>query len=397
MPIAAGGEAPPRGESGDAPGWLQGDPPWDDLLESHGVGRAGAYRVIRGRVRSGVSNEDMGKVAEWADQVQTLEHGNETDLVAVRREAPLPRDNLPLHLFLFVAALGSAVVAGGFLAGTDLLGTRFTEIGGTWFPVPTEVRFAEMLVGLPFALAFIGILLGHEMGHYLTARRHGVPVSLPYFIPFPPYFFIAGTLGAFIRLRGPMMRRSVLFDIGVAGPLASFLLSLPLLFVGLRLSELVPAADAGLYPFLVHFAGEPIRIGTNAILQSAAVLSVPGFESGSAIVLHPLAFAGWLGIFVTALNLIPLGQLDGGHILYAVAGTVQRQIGRAFILILLLLGLVWWGWWLWAGIALVLGRGRVAHPPVLAEEVPLGRGRRILGWAALALFVLSFSPAPLEL
>ena len=172
---------------------------------------------------------------------------------------------------------------------------------------------------------------------------------------------------------------------------------MPLLLVGLRLSEPVPVADAGLYPFLVHFAGEPIRIGSNAILQSAALISVPGFESGSAVVLHPLAFAGWLGIFVTALNLIPLGQLDGGHILYALAGTGQRTLARAFILILLLLGLVWWGWWLWAGIALVLGRGRVSHPPVLVEEVPLGRGRRILGWTALALFVLSFSPAPLEL
>ena len=397
MPLAGGAEARRRVEADEALGWPQGDPPWDDVLESHGIGRAGAYRVVRGRVRPGVSNEDMGKVAEWADQVQTLETGNEIRLVAVRRDAPPPRDSLSLHLFLFVAALGSAVVAGGFLAGTDLLDTRFAEIGGTWFPVPTGLRFADMAVGLPFALAFIGILFGHEMGHYLTARRHGVAVSLPYFIPFPPYFSIVGTLGAFIRLRGPMMRRSVLFDIGIAGPLASFLLSLPLLFVGLRLSELVPAADAGLYPFLVHFAGEPIRIGSSAVLLSAATLSVPGFESGSAVVLHPLAFAGWLGIFVTALNLIPLGQLDGGHILYAVAGTSQRMLGKVFILILLLLGLVWWGWWLWAGIALVLGRGRVAHPPVLMEEVPLGRGRRILGWMALALFVLSFSPAPLEL
>ena len=373
------------------------DPAWGDLLETHGVGRAGAFRVVRGPLRPEVSSADLEKVAQWADQVQTLESGDERELVALRRETPAPRDNLPLHLLLFVAALGSAVVAGGFLAGIDLLDTRFAEIGGALLPVPTALRFSEMLVGLPFALAFIGILLGHEMGHYLTARRHGVPVSLPYFIPFPPYFSIVGTLGAFIRLRGPMIRRSVLFDIGFAGPLASFLLSLPLLLVGLRASELVPAADAGLYPFRVHFAGEPIGIGSNAILQSAAALSVPGFEAGAALVLHPLAFAGWLGIFVTALNLIPLGQLDGGHILYAVGGTTQRRLGAAFIVILLLLGLVWWGWWLWAGMALILGRGRVAHPPVLVEEIPLGVGRRILGWAALALFVLTFSPAPLEL
>ena len=390
-------QAPSGGESGAEPGRVLGDPPWDDLLEDCRVGRFGGYRVVRGLIRRGVSTLETERVSDWADQVQTHDREDGTEMVAVRREWPAPRDNLPLHVLLFVAALASAAVAGGFLAGTDPLGTRMTEIAGTWLPVPTKISLAEMAVGLPFALAFIGILLGHEMGHYLAARRHRVSVSLPYFIPFPPYFAFVGTLGAFIRLRGPILRRSVLFDIGVAGPLASFLLSLPLLFIGLGLSSSVPAGDAGLYPFLVHFAGEPIRIGSNAIVQAAAALSVPGFEPGSAVVLHPLAFAGWLGIFVTALNLIPLGQLDGGHILYAAAGTAQRTLGRVFVLVLAVLGLVWWGWWLWAGIVLVLGRGRVAHPPVLVEEIPLGGGRRILGWTALALFVLSFSPAPLEL
>lgn len=390
-------QAPSGGESGAEPGRPLGDPPWDDLLEDCRVGRFGGYLVVRGLIRRGVSTLEMERVSDWADQVQTLDREDGTEMVAVRRERPPPRDNLPLHVALFAAALVSAAVAGGFLAGTDPLGTRMTEIAGAWLPVPTEIRLGEMAVGLPFALAFIGILLGHEMGHYLAARRHRVSVSLPYFIPFPPYFAFVGTLGAFIRLRGPILRRSVLFDIGVAGPLASFLLSLPLLFIGLGLSSSVPTGDAGLYPFLVHFAGEPIRIGSNAIVQAAAALWVPGFEPGSAVVLHPLAFAGWLGIFVTALNLIPLGQLDGGHILYAAAGTAQRTLGRVFVLVLVVLGLVWWGWWLWAGIVLVLGRGRVAHPPVLVEEIPLGRGRGILGWTALALFVLSFSPAPLEL
>ena len=307
-----------------------------------------------------------------------------------------PLRNL-LHLFLFLAALASAVVAGGFLAGADVLDTRFTRIGGAWFPVPTGVGMAELSAGLPFGLTFVGILLAHELGHYFTARRHDVAVSLPYFIPFPPYFSLVGTLGAFIRIRSRIPRRSVLFDIGIAGPVASFLLSLPVLLVGLRLSHVVPGDEGRLYPFLVEFLSEPVWIGSSALLQAAATLAVPGFESGSAVLLHPLAFAGWLGIFVTALNLLPLGQLDGGHILYALVGPRQRAIGTAFLLLLLPLGFVWWGWWIWGGVVLFLGRGRVAHPPVAQEDEPLGRGRAILGWASLALLLVSFSPAPLRL
>ena len=307
------------------------------------------------------------------------------------------RGQLFVHLFLFLAALGSAVIAGGFLAGTDLLGTRFAEIGGARFPVPTRIEFAELGVGLTFGVTFIGILLCHELGHYFVARRHGVPVSLPYFIPVPPYFSLVGTLGAFIRLRGIITSRSVLFDIGVAGPLASFFLSLPLLLAGLGLSEVVVSPETDTYPFKVFFVGEPVWLGSSALLRLAAWLTVPGLDAGHAVLLHPLAFAGWLGIFVTALNLIPLGQLDGGHILYAFVGPRQQSLGMVFILLLVPLGLVWWGWWLWAGIALAVGRGRLGHPPVQMEEARLGRGRTILGWVALAIFILSFSPAPLRL
>ncbi len=302
-----------------------------------------------------------------------------------------------LHLALFLAALGSAIVAGGFLAGIDVLETRFARIGGSWFPVPTRVRVAELAAGLPFGLTFVGILLGHELGHYFAARRHRVPVSLPYFIPFPPYFSLVGTLGAFIRIRGLIPKRSVLFDIGIWGPAVSFLLSLPVLLIGLRLSEVLPGGEGGLYPFLVHFLTEPVWIGSSALLQVSAALAVPGFESGYAVLLHPLAFAGWLGIFVTALNLLPLGQLDGGHILHALAGSRQRVVAQAFLLLMVPLGFVWWGWWLWGGVVLLIGRGRVAHPPVANEQEPLGRGRTILAWASFALLLLSFSPAPLRL
>lgn len=248
-----------------------------------------------------------------------------------------------------------------------------------------------------FSLAFIGILLGHELGHYLAARRHRIPVSLPYFLPFPPYLSIVGTLGAFIRLRGPMVRRSVLFDVGVAGPFVSFVLSLPVLAVGLRLSDVLEVGQTGMHPFVIHFLGDAMRVGTAPLLNVLAAALVPGFEEGATIALHPLAFAGWLGIFVTALNLLPLGQLDGGHVLYAMLGKRQRWLAWGFVALMLPLGLVWMGWWVWGAIAVLVSRGRVAHPPVLMDDVDIGRGRMALGILALTIFVVSFSPAPLAL
>lgn len=361
------------------------------------MGRAGPFLVARGTLLAGSGPELPPAVTEWADEVHTHPGERGVEVVAIRRVEPSVPDRYLLHGFLFVLAVISATVAGGFLEGVDALATKFTNIGGTWVPVPTEVHMGRLGVGLPFSIAFIGILLGHELGHYLAARRHRIPVSLPYFIPFPPYFSIVGTLGAFIRLRGPMVRRSVLFDVGVAGPLVSFVLSIPVLVAGFRMSRVLASAEAGAHPFVIRFLGEPMRVGTSPILDAFAAVSVPGFTPDAAVLLHPLAFAGWLGIFVTALNLLPLGQLDGGHVLYALLGKRQRWIGWGFVALMVPLGFLWWGWWLWGGIAVLVSRGRVAHPPVLMDEVPLERGRRVLGWVALLIFVVSFSPAPLSL
>ena len=373
------------------------EPAWDQWFSEHTQGRAGPFRVLRGKLAGGTGEALPGPLEEWADQVHLHRMEGATDVVAIRRvEAPVPDRHL-LHLALFLAALASATVAGGFLEGVDALTTRFTNIGGTWVPVPTDVHLGRLGVGLPFAIAFIGILLGHELGHYLAAKRHGIPVSLPYFIPFPPYFSIVGTLGAFIRLRGPMVKRSVLFDVGVAGPFASFLLSLPVLIVGLRMSDVVAGGGSQVHPFMIQFLGEPMRVGTGPLLDLLTAASVPGFESGSTVALHPLAFAGWLGIFVTALNLLPLGQLDGGHVLYALLGRGQRWLGWGFVVLMVPLGFVWWGWWVWGGIAVMVSRGRVAHPPVLMDDVAMGKGRRALAVIAIAIFVISFSPAPLRL
>ena len=353
--------------------------------------------MVRGRLIDEAESAVPEDVREWADQVHVHDWGEGPQAVVLRRVSPDPPVRKLLHFTLFALALLSATVAGGFLIGTDPLNTKFTQIGGTWVPTPTAFVWSEMMVGLPFSLAFIGILLGHELGHYFAARRHGISVSPPYFIPFPPYFSLVGTLGAFIRLRGPMVRRSVLFDVGVAGPVVSFLLSIPVLVIGLRMSQVIPTADADLYPFLIRFLGEPMRIGTSALLEIFTHLSLPALESGQTVVLHPVAFAGWLGLFVTALNLLPLGQLDGGHILYAIAGSRQRAFGIAFVVLMIPLGVVWWGWWLWGGIAILVSRGKVAHPPVLMDQMPVTRWRAVLGWTALVVFILTFSPAPLAL
>ena len=200
-----------------------------------------------------------------------------------------------------------------------------------------------------------------------------------------------------IRLQGPTVRRAGLFDIGAAGPVASFLLSVPLLAVGLGLSEVVPAESSLTAPFLVQFVGQPVWLGSGLLTSGMALMFGPEGALSGALVLHPLAFAGWLGLFVTALNLLPIGQLDGGHVLYALLRDGQRRPARIFLLALIPLGFLWWGWWAWAALLAVLHRGKLVHPPVLQPAPEVGRFRSVLGWALVLVFFLTFVPVPLAL
>lgn len=233
--------------------------------------------------------------------------------------------------------------------------------------------------GLPFAGALLFILTTHELGHYVLSKVHGVPASLPLFIPGPPHFI--GTFGAIIRIRGPILDRRALFDIGVAGPLAGFIVAVVALIVGLHLSTVVErTATPGLH------LGEPL------LLQFLAWLVIGPISPESDIVLHPIGFAAWFGLFVTSLNLLPIGQLDGGHVAYALWGRRQRTMAFIFVPILIVLGFVGWpGWFLWAVMAGLFGLG---HPPVMDPHVPLGRSRTIVGWITLAVFVSTFVPVP---
>ncbi len=302
-----------------------------------------------------------------------------------------------LHLALLLLTLLTTLAAGALLAGVDPLGTRFLVLRGWGVPYPTSLDPARLLAGIPFAFPFMAILLGHEMGHYFAARRHGVRVTPPFFIPMIPTLSVVGTLGAFIRIRSPIALRRELLDIGVAGPAVSFLLSIPVLAVGLALSEPVGGRADGLTPYVIRFLGEGIWIGDSLLVGGLARILV-GPEVGSVpVLLHPLAFAGWLGLFVTALNLLPMGQLDGGHILHALSGALQRRVGRVALLALLPLGVLWWGWWLWGAVILLLSRRRIAHPPVLREEVGLDVPRRRVALAAILVFLLTFVPIPIRI
>ena len=276
------------------------------------------------------------------------------------------------------------------------MGTEFVEIGGVGIPVPTTVDWGRMALGAPFAATLMSILLAHEMGHFVMAKWHRVRASLPYFIPFPAYYSAIGTLGAFIRIRGPLVRRSILLDIGVGGPIVSFVLSVFLLFVGLALSDTTVGPSSTWMPMVVELAGQPIQLGSGPVVQGILYLFFPTDLGLNPILLHPVAFAAWLGLFVTFLNLLPFGQLDGGHILYALSKRVQRWAAPAFLLALFPLGLLWWGWWLWAALALFLSRGRLTHPKVLQPQVPLGPLRTVVAGVAILIFFLTFVPLPVR-
>jgi membrane-associated protease RseP (regulator of RpoE activity) len=239
----------------------------------------------------------------------------------------------------------------------------------------------------------LAILGTHEFGHYLMARHHGVAVTLPYFIPAPSFI---GTFGAFIRIKSVVSDRRALFDIGVAGPIAGFVVAVPAIVVGLALSETRLATD-------VTGLGLGSSLLFNGMVQVVLGVTPDAFD----VILHPIAFAGWIGLFVTALNLIPAGQLDGGHMVYALCGRWHRPVTLLCLLGLLPLGWFWPGWWVWAFVVFCFSGAHVAwrqglryaflHPPLRNESQPLTPTQKVVAAAALVIFLLTFPPVPFTL
>jgi membrane-associated protease RseP (regulator of RpoE activity) len=233
--------------------------------------------------------------------------------------------------------------------------------------------------GLLMMVALLTVLMSHEMGHYLMCRRYRVDATLPYFLPFPLSF--VGTLGAFIRIRSPIPDRRALMDIGVMGPLAGFFVNLPVLVAGLLEARVVP-----------HVSGpETLNLGEPLLFQWAAHWILGPIPDGMDVLIGPVGRAAWFGLFVTALNLMPIGQLDGGHVAYALFRRHYRVvswIGLGACLVLLYFRPTWL---VWTILLLVLGR---RHPPTLDDDAPLGRGRFALGLFGFAVFAVSFTPNP---
>ncbi len=285
---------------------------------------------------------------------------------------PVPQTRqrrLPLlPVMLFATTLATTTLAGAVQRGTDPL-----------------VDPAAIVLGLPFALTLMAILLAHEMGHYCLARVHGVLASLPYFLPAPPFLFPIGTFGAFIRMQSPPRDRRALFDVGAAGPWAGVCVAVPAVIYGLALSEVRP-----LSPF------EGGLVLGDSLLFSALTALVLGVNAEQvSVVLHPIALAGWFGLFVTCLNLLPVGQLDGGHVVYALFGPGHRWVARAFLAVLVVLGsLCWVGWYVWLVVLAVLG---ISHPPVRDPSAGIDRYRFVSAWCTLGLCGLTFVPTPLRL
>ncbi len=270
-----------------------------------------------------------------------------------------------LHIFLFAITFLSTFLAGAMQAGVNVL------------KEPEKIY-----KGFPFALTLMSILLAHELSHYFASRKHRVNATLPYFIPAPT---IIGTFGAFIKMKSPITTRQALLDIGVSGPLAGFIISIVVSIIGLSLSQVVP----------IQKTEGSLNLGDSLLFSTLSQLILDYKPGAQDVLLHPVAFAGWIGFFVTSINLIPVGQLDGGHIAYALFGEKHVYLSKMLVPLMFFLGLfLWAGWAIWAILMLILG---LRHPPILYSEVPLDGKRRFIGWLAFGIFILTFIPVPFKI
>ncbi len=283
-----------------------------------------------------------------------------------------------LHVLLLLLTLATTTVFGSAVA-ESFYGNRPFSFELTWQYYPRLLRGdPALLSGLAFSLPLLAILLAHEFGHYFACRRWRVDASLPYFMPSPT---LIGTLGAFIRIRSPIYTRCSLFDIGFSGPIAGFLLLLPFLVIGVGLSHAIPGiAERGDYIF-----------GTPLILRFVEWVWFPSAATAD-IALHPVARAAWAGLLATAINLLPIGQLDGGHILFSFFPDIHKPLSRFFSVLLLPLGIFYLPWVLWAIVLFFLG----GRHPMIYDRTPLNRGRVKLGFVALIIFLVSFSVVPVR-
>jgi hypothetical protein len=319
-----------------------------------------------------------------------------TGLVLIRPVGIARGERWVLHAVLALLTVVCALGAGAALSGAWIPRYGGPGIGGA---ISGGVAFLlgvatggwrDILAGASFAFPLLSILLVHELGHYFAARRYGIDTSPPFFLPVPPTISPVGSLGAFLKLRTPILDRRQLLDVGASGPLAGFVIAAAVLVWGYSTSEALSLGTETAGEF-VTFAGRQIYLGDSLLTYGLRSFFFP---EAAAVYLSLPAFAGWVGAFITGLNLMPLSQLDGGHVLYALFGRRQALLGGLALLALLVLGLFSPSWWVWAVVALLIGGGRWTHPSVVAPDRPVPPRRRWIGWACIVVFALTFVPVP---
>ena len=290
---------------------------------------------------------------------------SQIDDKVILRIPTIPR----IHLVLFFLTVFTTLLAGALMEGAKVLENPL-----------------ELLKGIPFSFTLMFILGTHEFGHYYYAQKHKVDATLPYFIPAPPFLFLIGTFGAFIKIKSPIYRKDALLQIGAAGPIAGFVIAVPALIIGLLLSDVVEKNN---------IQGALI-LGDSILMKILTWITHPKLMDTQDIMLHPIAFAGWIGLLVTMLNLLPIGQLDGGHVAYAMLGKKQRLIGQIAFIFLIPLSFLSINWLIWGLLLLILMRS-VKHPPIQDIHIPLSDTDKRIGYICLLIFIVCFIPAPFKI
>jgi len=296
-------------------------------------------------------------------EVKFVQNNGQT-IMELSRVGKKVKPSLPwTNLILFFLTVLSTFTAGALMENQDLFKNPFLIYRGATFAVPLLL-----------------ILLFHEFGHYIMSKRSRIKVSLPYFIPAPT---ILGTFGAIIRSKSPFKNRKELLDVGATGPIAGFVISVLALIFGLKASQVVQ-----------EIPGQAFILGDSLAFKLISWLVLKNPPEGYDILLSPMAFAGWAGLLVTMLNLLPIGQLDGGHIAYALFGKKQKLIAQIIVLGLIPLGFfLWQGWFIWLILAFII---RTGHPPTLNDAISLDNKRKVVGWISFLIFILCFSPVPIK-
>jgi membrane-associated protease RseP (regulator of RpoE activity) len=284
--------------------------------------------------------------------------------VAFRPKIKTKKSKIWINIVFLILTFLTTLMAGAFLQGFN----PFAPI-------------TNLLKGIPFSISIMIILGSHELGHYFMAKKNKVDTTLPYFIPGPT---IIGTFGAVIKMKSPIRDRNSLIEIGASGPIIGFIFSTIAFMIGLSLSTVVNITDTG----------EGIILGNSLLIKFFTKIYFSYLPNGKDVAFHPIAFAGWVGYLVTAINLLPVGQLDGGHILYALVGEKHRIVGYIIFGAVILLIPLWPGWVIWAILFLVF---RFKHPPPLDRVSPVSRKNKIIAIISLAIFILTFIPVPFQL